>query len=65
MPDTPPVNVPAGELEARKTKFVEETRVANAINDATKIRRGRLVFAKTTTGEEEKEQEPRRVLIAI
>lgn len=52
------INVPAGEPEALKTTFIEETRVANAINDATKIRRGRLVFAKTTTPEEE--EEPRR-----
>lgn len=42
------------EIAGLKTKFIEENRIANAISDATKTRRGRPVFKK------EKGQEHRR-----
>jgi hypothetical protein len=54
-----------GAVEELKAKFIEETRVANAISDATKIRRGRRIFEKTSTHEQEAKQKPRREEFAL
>jgi hypothetical protein len=44
------------EIEGLKTKFIEETRIANAISDATKTRRGRPVFKKGQGQEQRREE---------
>jgi hypothetical protein len=54
-----------GEVEELKTKFIEETRVANAISDATKVRRGRRIFEKASTDEQETRQKLRREEFAL
>lgn len=54
-----------GGVEELKAKFIEETRVANAISDATKIRRGRRIFEKTSTNEQEAKQKLKREEFAL
>jgi hypothetical protein len=54
-----------GGVEELKAKFIEETRVANAISDATKIRRGRRIFEKTATHEQEAKQKLKREEFAL